>query len=65
MIDEALFESSVDDNGELSCGGGDGLGFANAIGEASIVGADRRFYPPESESEGPGFPCGERGEDRF
>ena len=48
MIDEALFESSVDDNGELSCGGGDGLGFANAIGEASIVGAERRLGTPEA-----------------
>jgi len=45
LIDEALFESSVDDNGELSCGGGDGLGFANAIGEASTVGAERLGTP--------------------
>ena len=39
LIDEPILESAVDENGELSSGGGDGFGFTDAIGETSIVGA--------------------------
>jgi hypothetical protein len=49
LIDEALFESAVDDNGELSSGGGDGFGFTDAIGETSIVGAESGLCTPEAE----------------
>ena len=37
LIDEPILESAVDENGELSSGGGDGFGFTDAIGETSIV----------------------------
>ena len=49
LIDEPILESAVDENGELSSGGGDGFGFTDAIGETSIVGAESGLCTPEAE----------------
>ena len=40
FVDEAVLESAIDENGKLSGGSGDGLGFTDAVSESSEVSAE-------------------------
>ena len=52
-IDERAGQGAIDEDGELARGGGEGLGLADADGQAAVEGTERGLAPDEAQGSHP------------